>query len=710
MAFEALKWWTYGSIKLKLPEIKVLNIRIARHGDRTPDGKTEGYPNDPYANQNFDGKLTMSGKKRELAFGNFLRTRYNAFLGPNYIPGSIDARSTDVNRTKESIGLILKGLMPSAVVPTTFDSILKDVMLVPYMCPGYINDYIKARRDTKDEYKMLKGFRKHLRTWTGKKIKSSLNMYRIYTTLECEKFMNLKLPSWTEGVYPDGDLFKGTLLEFDRMNYSKSMRRRNGGRLIRKCKEDMDSVKQGFIDINRKMIIYGTHDLNIVAVLKALGVFFPHVPKFSSAVILELYSMNKPHEVYYVKIARHGDRTPEQKTEGYPNDPYKKQNFDGKLTTSGKKRELDLGKFLRTKYNAFLGPKYISGSIDARSTDVNRTKESLGLILNGLMPKAVVPTKFDSKLKDAMLLPYMCPGYAREYIEAKRDTKKDLKKLEGFMQKLSKWTGKKIKSSLDMYRIYVTLECEKFMNLKLPSWTKGVYPDGDLYKGTLLEFDRMNHSKSMRRRNGGRLLKKCKEDMDSVANGQMDKNRKMIIYGAHDLNILALLKSLGVFFPHVPKFSSAVIIELHHINKPREGYYVKVNYYLGIPPEMKTLKIPGCETLCRFDLFTTLMKDAMPHSEYFVCDNGRKVLDSIEKTASSAGRSVNYYLGIPPKMKTLQIPNCETLCRFVQFTTLMKDIMPHSEYSVCDNGRKVLNAITKTASTLGHSVKEALSK
>ncbi|XP_033225864.1 venom acid phosphatase Acph-1-like [Belonocnema kinseyi] len=277
-----------------------------------------------------------------------------------------------------------------------------------------------------------------------------------------------------------------------------------------------------------------------------------------------------------IVVARHGDRTPEQKAEGYPNDPYKNLHFDGKLTTRGRKRELELGKFLRKTYDAFLGPEYIPGSVDARSTDVNRTKESLGLILKGMMPKAEVPTKFDDKLKDTLLLPQACPGYATEYLEAKRDTKKELKKFKGFMKDLSKWTGKSIKSSLDMYHIYVTLECEKFMNLKLPSWTKGVYPDGDLYKGTLLEFERMNYSESMKRRNGGRLLKKCKNDMDSVENGQMDKSRKMIIYGAHDLNILAILKSLDVYFPHVPKFSSAVIIELHRMDKPNEEYYVKV--------------------------------------------------------------------------------------------------------------------------------------
>ena len=61
--------------------------------------------------------------------------------------------------------------------------------------------------------------------------------------------------------------------------------------------------------------------------------------------------------------------------------------------------------------------------------------------------------------------------------------------------------------------------------------------------------------------------------MESVRKGSMDKNRKLMLYSAHDLNVSAILKNLGIYFPHVPKFSSAVLLELHFID---QLYYVKV--------------------------------------------------------------------------------------------------------------------------------------
>lgn len=86
------------------------------------------------------------------------------------------------------------------------------------------------KRDIKQKLESMKHFIKNLEHWTGKKITSAFDMYSIYTSLECQKYMNLTLPSWTTGVYPDGDLLKGSLL-FDKvMNYNSKMIKKTGGR------------------------------------------------------------------------------------------------------------------------------------------------------------------------------------------------------------------------------------------------------------------------------------------------------------------------------------------------------------------------------------------------------------------------------------------------------------------------------------------------
>lgn len=39
--------------------------------------------------------------------------------------------------------------------------------------------------------------------------------------------------------------------------------------------------------------------------------------------------------------------------------------------------------------------------------------------------------------------------------------------------------------------------------------------------------------------------------------------KKMFLYSCHDENILHILGALDLFTPHVPNYSSSVIIELH---------------------------------------------------------------------------------------------------------------------------------------------------
>ncbi|XP_011701328.1 PREDICTED: venom acid phosphatase Acph-1-like [Wasmannia auropunctata] len=89
-------------------------------------------------------------------------------------------------------------------------------------------------------------------------------------------------------------------------------------------------------------------------------------------------------------IFRHGDRTPDSTYEMFPNDPYLNYTFYptgfGQLTKEGKKREYSLGKFLRFRYNDFLGSLYTPKRVVCHSSDVDRAKMSSQLVLAGLFP------------------------------------------------------------------------------------------------------------------------------------------------------------------------------------------------------------------------------------------------------------------------------------------------------------------------------------
>lgn len=64
------------------------------------------------------------------------------------------------------------------------------------------------------------------------------------------------------------------------------------------------------------------------------------------------------------------------------------------------------------------------------------------------------------------------------------------------------------------------------------------------------------------------------EQMLKVEQGLMDKNRRINLYSGHETNIAAVLQSLGVYKPHVPEYTSAVILEL--VQTMDTKYYVQV--------------------------------------------------------------------------------------------------------------------------------------
>jgi prostatic aicd phosphatase len=49
---------------------------------------------------------------REFALGKFFRQRYDNFLGKIYTPDLLEGLSSDVNRTKMSLQLVLAGMFP----------------------------------------------------------------------------------------------------------------------------------------------------------------------------------------------------------------------------------------------------------------------------------------------------------------------------------------------------------------------------------------------------------------------------------------------------------------------------------------------------------------------------------------------------------------------------------------------------------------------
>ncbi|XP_012253608.2 venom acid phosphatase Acph-1-like isoform X2 [Athalia rosae] len=332
-------------------------------------------------------------------------------------------------------------------------------------------------------------------------------------------------------------------------------------------------------------------------------------------------------------LFRHGDRTPDVSIgESYPTQPEldPKNNYfpvgPGGLTNEGKLRLYNFGQTLRKKYDKFLGPLYYPSVVESRSTDYERTKMSLQLVLNGLFPPAPcqqwrngvdwqpIPTLYARKEDDWILRPDLNPkalAATKRYEKTPEYQKRfsDMKELGKYLEKI---TNKSYENILDLALLYVTLAREASMGKELPAWSKDLFPNGRLLKAGTFYFDAQSVNDEIRRLHGGALLRKITDDFASCRNGTLEEGKKLYLYSAHDLNVAGLLGALGIWKSHMPEFSSAVIIELLECDGE---YFIKIIHYLGIPPTFVEMRLPGCEKLCPMDKFMDVLKHVIPTDE-----------------------------------------------------------------------------------------------
>jgi len=70
------------------------------------------------------------------------------------------------------------------------------------------------------------------------------------------------------------------------------------------------------------------------------------------------------------------------------------------------------------------------------------------------------------------------------------------------------------------------------------------------------------------------MIRDMTDNMIAAQNPTAASNTKIYLYSGHETNIAGMLHAFGVYKPHVPEYSSAVILELQQID---QEYYVKVN-------------------------------------------------------------------------------------------------------------------------------------
>ncbi|KAG5325423.1 ACPH1 phosphatase, partial [Acromyrmex heyeri] len=355
-------------------------------------------------------------------------------------------------------------------------------------------------------------------------------------------------------------------------------------------------------------------------------------------------------------VFRHGDKVPHREFQNYPNDPYRNYSYypmgNGDLTNQGKMREYKIGTMLRERYDQYFGPDYWPSKIYARSSEVPRTQLSLQLVLAGLFPPSEkqtwnphlpwIPTwTFSVPYKtDNLLFPHYCYRYIEEYQRfLQLDAKEIINKYKNIMDYLTDHTGKLINTTETVGHLYNLLKEEvsnysdsnkfislsKFLlynhfqsaqNLTLPKWTQNVFPS-PMIELIELDFKLRSYTKTLKRLNGGMLLRKIVDDIQEHRIGKSPRDRKAFLFGGHEVNVAALAYTLGTNEPTVPSYGATIILETLRDNKGI--YYVRVLLWSGVTEQLKVQKIPGCAEICPFEDFLRIVKELLPNDDEYHC-------------------------------------------------------------------------------------------
>ncbi|CAG9819536.1 unnamed protein product, partial [Phaedon cochleariae] len=332
-------------------------------------------------------------------------------------------------------------------------------------------------------------------------------------------------------------------------------------------------------------------------------------------------------------LFRHGNRTADSQAELYPRDPYLNNTYFpyglGQLTRIGKRREYDIGVALRKRYNNFLGQYYYPEIVEAISTDYNRTKMSLQLVLAGLFPPRrddmfddnffwqPIPFNYFPRPQDRVLLGVLCPRYLEIYEQycASNRIQGKFQKYQKIFDYVSQHSGLNVTRFQHLYQLYFGLSTESEYGLDMPAWTNAVWPD-TIVKLSIEEYYISMGNSNLRKMAAGYFLHKLLEDARRKMSDTSKLTRKIHLYSAHENNIAQLLIALGVFEPHIPNYGAYAILELHKVNGVY-GFKIFYDNWTGGGPRL--LKMPRCGEFCPFDRFISLIDEHLPINHENLC-------------------------------------------------------------------------------------------
>lgn len=310
-------------------------------------------------------------------------------------------------------------------------------------------------------------------------------------------------------------------------------------------------------------------------------------------------------------------------------------SFD--MPNSGKLNMYNLGVHLRETYGTFLGDLYRPPIMKMRTAEYPLSIISGQLVNAGLWPPVgsqiwnsdlnwqPIPSEYVFAEEDTLLLGFQCPGFISEKrkVLSTDGVRKTVQDHSSLFDYVSRYTGMDIKRPSEVALLYAALETAADLNQTLPNWAEDIFPHGEMYIATLLEYDLLSETPLQRQLNGGTFLKEILGNSLEYIRGSMSKMRKLMIYSGNERNIVAILKSLDLWSPHIPNEAASLIFEMYFDNVT-QSHGIKINYYTGVEGETIPLIIPNCTVICPLETLLDSFFHLVPENSELLC-NWRRI-------------------------------------------------------------------------------------
>lgn len=295
----------------------------------------------------------------------------------------------------------------------------------------------------------------------------------------------------------------------------------------------------------------------------------------------------------------------------------RKSNITLLTLQKGKLEQLELGQWLRNRYQNFLPPLYSEKDIYVRSTDVDRTLMSAEANLAGLYPP-VSKQIWDKDINWQPIPIHTVPEAHDAVLAGKKPClkydllQKQLFKTDYFRNithrnhdlyaYLTRYSGETISSLETLEFLYNTFLIETSYNYTLPDWALKVFPK-KLEPWAFLSFATQTYTTELARLKMGPFFNEIITYFKNVTSRKMDLP-KFRAYSAHDTTIANILNSMGVFEYHSPPYASTILFELRKRNNGRS--YVNIFYKNTTEPRQLHLK--ACDLNCDLADFVAVLK------------------------------------------------------------------------------------------------------